>query len=31
MQAQALENSFVRSLTLDTLMVEKTIEENSGE
>ena len=32
MQAQALDNPFVRSPTLDTvLMVEKTIEENSGE
>ncbi len=32
MSLQALENPFVRSPTLDTvLMVEKTIEENSGE
>ena len=32
MQTQALENPFVRSPTLDTvLMVERTIEENSGE
>ncbi|MBI4983692.1 hypothetical protein HZC32_03550 [Candidatus Woesearchaeota archaeon] len=32
MQAQALENPLVRSPTLDTvLIVEKTIEENSGE
>ena len=32
MQAQTLENPFVRSPTLDTvLMVEKAIEENSGE
>ncbi len=32
MQAQAIENPFVRSPTLDTvLMVEKVIEENSGE
>jgi len=32
MSQQALENPFVRSPTLDTvLMVEKTIEENSGE
>ena len=32
MLAPALENPFVRSPTLDTvLMVEKTIEENSGE
>ena len=32
MQTQTVENPFVRSPTLDTvLMVEKTIEENSGE
>jgi len=32
MPTQSLENPFVRSPTLDTvLMVEKTIEENSGE
>ena len=32
MSMQALENPFVRSPTLDTvLMVERTIEENSGE
>lgn len=32
MQKQVLENPFVRSPTLDTvLMVEKTIEKNSGE
>ncbi len=32
MQTQVLENPFVRSPTLDTvLMVESTIEENSGE
>ncbi|MDP3733909.1 MAG: hypothetical protein Q8R37_01655 [Nanoarchaeota archaeon] len=32
MPSQALENPFVRSPTLDTvLMVERTIEENSGE
>lgn len=32
MQSQALENPFVRSPTLDTvMMVEKTIEEHSGE